>query len=104
MLEVKFNKEETMVNISGTMPEILSDLTLLCRIIHKKLEGDAKEMFEYGLETLVKDKVYAKTEKEMDELVKKKKEEFVKKQEEDLKDLPKDVPECLLKMFKDILK
>lgn len=104
MLEVRLNKEETMVNINGCMSDILSDLTLLCRIIHEKLEGEAKEGFEYGLEFLVNKKIYAKTEKEMDELVKENREQFIKKQEEELKDLLKDMPKDLLKMLKDILK
>ena len=104
MLEVRINEKETMVNIAGSMSDILTNFTLLCRIIHEKLEGEAKEAFEYGLEILVNDKIYAKTEKEMDEFAKEKKKQFIKKQEEELKDLLKDMLESLKNVLKDILK
>lgn len=104
MLEVRINKGEIMVSVNGNMSEILSDLTFLIKLIDEKLEGEAKEGFRNGLDHLVNDKIYAKTEKEMDELVKEKKEQFIKKQEEELKDLLKDMPNGLKNILKDILK
>ena len=71
MLEVRMNKGETMINVCGSPAEIMSDMALLLRVLYEKLDKDNKEFFEESLKRIVKDKIYAKTEEEMEELNKK---------------------------------
>ena len=104
MLEVRMNKEETMVNVCGTPPEVMSDITLLIRIVHERLEGSSKKFFEESLEEIVKDKVYAKPVEELEKLNENKRKEVMKEKEKELKGLLKGMPEELKKILKDILK
>lgn len=102
MLEVRMNKGETMINCCGSPDEVISDITLLIRIIHERLEGKAKKFFEESLEEVVKDKVYAKSLEELEELNKKKRKEVLKGKE--FEGLLKDMPEELRKILKDFIK
>lgn len=104
MLEVRMNKDKTMVNVCGTPPEVMGDITMLIRIIHEKLEGKAKEFFEESLEEIVKDKVYAKPVEELEKLNENKRKEVMAEKEKELKNLLKDMPESLRSILKDILK
>lgn len=104
MLEAKINKGETMINCCGTPPEVMSDIILLIRIVHERLEGEAKKFFEESLEEIVKDKVYTKPVEELEKLNENKRKEVVKEREKELEDLLKNMPESLKKLLKDILK
>lgn len=104
MLEVKMNENETKIVACGSPDEIMADITMLIRIVHERTEGEAKKFFEESLEELVKNKVYAKSVEELEELKKKKEEEIIKSKEKELADLLKDMPEELRKIIKKALK
>lgn len=104
MLEIKMNENETKVVMCGSTAEVMADITMMLKIMHDKLEGDAKDFFEESITIIANEKLYAKSEDELEKLNKKKKEEIMKGREKELEDLLKNMPESLKKLLKDILK
>ena len=87
MLDVKIGKDTEYVKFEGTLPDLCTDICYMIKGVYEKLSSKDKEMFSEAMEHMVKDKVYALTEEEMDALCKKKREEsknLAKKKLEDL--------------------
>lgn len=104
MLEIKMNENETKVIACGSPAEIMSDITMIFKIMHDKLEGDAKDFFEEAIKRIANEKLYAKSEEELEELNKKKAKEVMKGKEKELADLIKGMSEELKEILKKVLK
>lgn len=69
MLKFECNEGKQKIEVQGLLEEVLADLTLLIECIYEKIDSKtAKEAFEYGLEMLVKNKMYKKSEEELKEM------------------------------------
>lgn len=103
MLKIEINKGETSININGTMADIMTDITILLRSIYNGLSGEAKQDFEHDLETLVKTRIYAMSEEDIDKAAKRL-EKAVKDKESFLKALKDGDDDDFIAYLKDILK
>ena len=97
MLEVRINEKETMINVCGHPTEIMADIVEMLKVIYDRVETKNKEFFEKSLKKIVEERVYAKSQKELEELNEKEMKKAFNK-------MLKENPEELLKKLKDLLK
>lgn len=67
----------------------MADVTILLNIMYEGINEKEKQEFKHCVKRLADEELYAKTDEEMDKLVKKEKEELKKKLEKELGDLIK---------------
>lgn len=91
MLKVELNGNKGIVKVeaNGSLPELMADVTDLLSVMYEGIGEEQKEDFKNYVKHLADEELYAKTNKEMDELVKNKKEKLKKKLEKELGDLIK---------------
>lgn len=100
MLKVDISEEKNIASIkaSGSLGELLSDITILLHVIYNGINKEQKQEFKYCVKKIAKEEVYTKTKEELGELAKSKEEEIKKSLKKELGDLIKE------KEFKDLIK
>lgn len=107
MLEAKINEKEIAINVNGNLETIMTDFTILLRQIYNGLNDDIKEMFESHLKEIVKTRLYAIDEKQINEMAKKAREDVIEKiknKEDFFKSLNGKDKDEFIAFLKDILK
>lgn len=91
MLKVELNGNEGIVKVeaNGALSELMADVTTMLNVMYEGLKEEQRQDFKYCVKRLADEELYAKTNKEMDELVKNQKEKLKKKLEKELGDLIK---------------
>ena len=83
MLKVEIKEGENVIEVQGTVVEILYDVGVLLKSIYDGLtDNDVKDLFEKKLKCFVNDGIYKMSNEELEELNKKKIEDLKKKAEE----------------------
>ena len=101
MLNVEINRKEGIINVeaSGSLQEMMADLTTLLNIEYEGLgDKEKQDALECCLKGLLEDRLYAKSSEEISNLAKEKEKERKKKEEEverEIKDLFKKLADVL---------
>lgn len=91
MLKVEINGKKGIVSVQGegTLSELIVDITALLKGVYKGLSEDCKEEFKKCVKQLAEEELYAKSNEEMNEIIKNQKEEFKKRLEKEFGDFIK---------------
>ena len=97
MLKCRIDENETMVEAQGNVVEITTEVCMLIKVIHNKLNKEkAQEFFASSVKDFMDKKMYKMDAEGVEELCKKEKEE-VKKNTEELNDLLKELIDLIKK-------
>ena len=101
MLDVKIDKSENCIEVSGNVVQISSDVGLLIKVIYDGLEdNDCKDFFVDSLKRFMNEGLYGMNSEELAELNKKKLKEIKKeKEKQKQEDEKKEVLESAKKLI-----
>ena len=93
MLKVELNGKEGIVEVEacGSLPELMSDITTVLNIMYDGIKEEQKKDFKECVKTIAEKELYAKTDEEMDKLVKEQKDKVKEKLKKELEDFLKDL-------------
>ena len=93
MLKFELNKEEgiSSVEASGSLPELMADVTTLLNVMYEGISKEQREGFKACIKNLADEELYTKTDEEIDKLVKEQKKSVKQKLKKELEDFLKDL-------------
>jgi adenylate kinase len=93
MLKVEINGKEgiTKVEANGVLPELMADVTILLNAMYEGISEKEKQNFKNCIKDLAEKELYAKSNEEIDKLVKEEKNKVKEELKKELKDLLKDL-------------
>lgn len=103
MIQAKISKNETSININGSLADIMTDITVLLRSVYNGFCEEARDDFEHNLKSIIEARLYAVTEEQLDR-ASEKIEKMMKNKEDFFKALKNGDDDDFIAYLKDILK